>query len=170
MIVRVNVVLNRTQLLLTMTGVLATYAVVIFRVKVRCITLVDGFKLWSLIWLVNWVAMLLVVYSNRVVIGINEDYHQLTWYKSLWLWRWLPHSLSKCQSLSTTVLFRSLFFLRLFILWPCFHCRVFCEQITKCVKIRHLSLLVYHYGILENYKLEEFCQQKSLPYCLAIRK
>ena len=115
MIVRVNVVLNRTQLLLTMTGVLATYAVVIFRVKVRCITLVDGFKLWSLIWLVNWVAMLLVVYSNRVVIGINEDYHQLTWYNSLWLWRWLPHSLSKCQSLSTTVLFRSLFFFRLFV-------------------------------------------------------
>ena len=37
-------------------------------------------------------------------------YHQLAWYKSLWLWRWLPHRLSKCQSLSTmTVLFRTTF-------------------------------------------------------------
>ena len=34
-------------------------------------------------------------------------YHQLTWYNSLWLWRWLPHRLSKRQSLSTTVLFRT---------------------------------------------------------------
>ena len=31
-------------------------------------------------------------------------YHQLTWYNSLWLWRWLLHRLSKRQSLSTTVL------------------------------------------------------------------
>ena len=30
----------------------------------------------------------------------------MTWYNSLWLWRWLPHRLSKCLSLSTTVLFR----------------------------------------------------------------
>ena len=29
-------------------------------------------------------------------------YHQLTWYNSLWLWRWLPHRLSKRHSLSTT--------------------------------------------------------------------
>ena len=37
-------------------------------------------------------------------------YHQLTWYNSLWLWRWLPHRLSKRQSLSTTtVLFRTTF-------------------------------------------------------------
>ena len=36
--------------------------------------------------------------------------HQLTWYNSLWLWRWLPHRLSKRQSLSTTiVLFRTTF-------------------------------------------------------------
>ena len=35
---------------------------------------------------------------------------QLTWYNSLWLWRWLPHRLSKRQSLSkTTVLFRTTF-------------------------------------------------------------
>ena len=35
---------------------------------------------------------------------------QLTWYNSLWLWRWLPHRLSKRQSLSTTtVLFRTMF-------------------------------------------------------------
>ena len=36
-------------------------------------------------------------------------YHQLTWYNSLWLWRWLPHRLLKRQSLSTTVLFRTTF-------------------------------------------------------------
>ena len=33
----------------------------------------------------------------------------MTWYNSLWLWRWLPHSLLKHQSLSTTVLFRTTF-------------------------------------------------------------
>ena len=39
-----------------------------------------------------------------------STYHQLTWYNSLWLWRWLPHRLSKRQSLSTTtVLFRTTF-------------------------------------------------------------
>ena len=38
------------------------------------------------------------------------QYHQLTWYNSLWLWRWLLHRLSKHQSLSTTtVLFRTTF-------------------------------------------------------------
>ena len=32
------------------------------------------------------------------------------WYNSLWLWRWLPHRLSKRQSLSTTtLLFRTKF-------------------------------------------------------------
>ena len=32
------------------------------------------------------------------------------WYNSLWLWRWLPHRLSKRQSLpTTTVLFRTTF-------------------------------------------------------------
>ena len=37
-----------------------------------------------------------------------SEYDQLTWYNSLWLWRWLPHRLSKRQSLSTTtVLFRT---------------------------------------------------------------
>ena len=37
-------------------------------------------------------------------------HHQLMWYNSLWLWRWLPHRLSKSQSLSTTtVLFRTTF-------------------------------------------------------------
>ena len=42
---------------------------------------------------------------------------------SLWLWRWLPHRLSKCQSLSiTTVLFRTTFTqtikLNLLLKWP----------------------------------------------------
>ena len=38
------------------------------------------------------------------------QHHQLTWYNSLWLWRWLLHQLLKCQSLSTTtVLFRTMF-------------------------------------------------------------
>ena len=48
-------------LLLTLTGVSTTCAVVIFRVKVSCITSVDGIILWLLVWLVNYVAMLLVV-------------------------------------------------------------------------------------------------------------
>ena len=30
------------------------------------------------------------------------------WYNSLWLWRWLPHRLSKCHSLSATVLFKTI--------------------------------------------------------------
>ena len=50
LIVRVNV-----------TDVSTTYVVVLFRVKVSCITSVDGIILWLLIWLVNYVAMLLVV-------------------------------------------------------------------------------------------------------------
>ena len=29
------------------------------------------------------------------------------WYNSLWFWRCLPHRLSKCRSLSTTILFGS---------------------------------------------------------------
>ena len=48
-------------LLLTVTDVSTTCAVVIFRVKVSCITSVDGIILWLLIWLVNYFAMLLVV-------------------------------------------------------------------------------------------------------------
>ena len=37
-------------------------------------------------------------------------YQQLTWYNSLWVWRWLPHRFSKRQSMSTTtVLFRTTF-------------------------------------------------------------
>ena len=44
----------------------------IFRVKVNCITSVDGIILWLLIWLVNYVAMFLVVVQlNRDVI---QDY------------------------------------------------------------------------------------------------
>ena len=50
MIVRVNVVLNKTVVDLTVTDVLTTCAVVIFRVKVSCITSDDGIKLW-LDWL-----------------------------------------------------------------------------------------------------------------------
>ena len=49
-------------------------------------------------------APLKVEHNTRVL------YPQLTWYNSLWLWRWLPHRLSKRQSLSTTtVLFRATF-------------------------------------------------------------
>ena len=52
MIVRVDVVLNRT-VAVTVNDVSTTYAVVIIRVgKVSCITSVDGFKLWFLTWLV----------------------------------------------------------------------------------------------------------------------
>ena len=46
----VNVVLNRTSLLLlTVTDISTTCAVVIFSVKVSCITSVDGIILWLLI-------------------------------------------------------------------------------------------------------------------------
>ena len=46
--------------------------------------------------------------SNRVK---NQSLIPSTaWHNSLWLWRWLPHRLSKRQSLSTTtVLFRTTF-------------------------------------------------------------
>ena len=44
--------------MLTVTDVSTTCAVVIFRVKVSCITSVDGIILWLLIWLVNYVEML----------------------------------------------------------------------------------------------------------------
>ena len=50
MIVQVNVVLNRTLLLLTVADISTTCAVVIFRVKVSCITSVDGIELWLVRW------------------------------------------------------------------------------------------------------------------------
>ena len=69
MIVRVNVVVNRT---VVVDNVLTTCAVVIFRVKVSCITSVDGIKLWSLTCLVNYVAMVLVVCQlSRDVIAVK---------------------------------------------------------------------------------------------------
>ena len=47
---------------------------------------------------------------NRPIRSITRvKYHQLTRYNSLWLWRWQPHRLSKRQSPSTTVLFRTTF-------------------------------------------------------------
>ena len=49
------------NLLLTVTGVSTNCAVVIFTVKVSCISSVGGIILGSLICLVNYVAMLLVV-------------------------------------------------------------------------------------------------------------
>ena len=70
--VRVNVVLIGL-LLLTVTDVSTTCGVVIFRIRVSCITSVasvDGNILWLLIWLANYVAMLLVVCQlSRDVIG-----------------------------------------------------------------------------------------------------
>ena len=51
-----------------------TWAVVIFRVNVSCITSVDGIILWLLIWLVNYVAMLLVVCQlSSDVIGYEDS-------------------------------------------------------------------------------------------------
>ena len=44
-----------------MTDVSTTCAVVIFRVKVSCITSTDGIKLWLMTRLVNYFAILLVV-------------------------------------------------------------------------------------------------------------
>ena len=60
-------------LLLTMTYVSTTCAVVVFTGKVSCITSVDGIILWLLIWLVNYVAMLLVVCQlSRDGIGYED--------------------------------------------------------------------------------------------------
>ena len=57
-----------------MTDVSTTCAVVIFRVKVSCITSVDGIILWLWIRLVNYVAMLLVVCQlSRDVIGYEDS-------------------------------------------------------------------------------------------------
>ena len=72
MIIRVNVVLNGL-LLLTVTDVSTTCAVVIFRVKVSCITSVDGIILWLLIRLVKYIAMLLVICQlSDDVIGYED--------------------------------------------------------------------------------------------------
>ena len=60
--------------MLTVTDVSTTYEVVIFRVKVSCITSVDGIILWLLISLINYVAMLLVVCQlSRDVIGYEDS-------------------------------------------------------------------------------------------------
>ena len=61
-------------LLLTVTDVSTTCAVVIFRVKVSCITSVDGIILWLLIRLVNYVAILIVVCQlSGDVIGYEQS-------------------------------------------------------------------------------------------------
>ena len=75
LVFQVNVVLNRTRLLLlTVTDVSTTCAVVIFSVKVSYTTSFDGIKLWLLTWLVNYVAMLLVVCQlSRDVIGFEDS-------------------------------------------------------------------------------------------------
>ena len=74
LIVRVNVVLNRTVVVDSDWRFNNLCGMVIFRVKVSCITSVDGIILWLLIWLVNYVAMLLVVCQlSRDVIGYEHS-------------------------------------------------------------------------------------------------
>ena len=74
LIVRVNVVLNRTVVVDSDWRFNNLCGMVIFRVKVSCITSVDGILLWLLIWLVNYVALLLVVcLLSRDVIGYEES-------------------------------------------------------------------------------------------------
>ena len=65
---------------------------------------------------------------NWPIISITSVYdQQLTWYNSLWHWGWLPHKLSKCQSLlTTTVLFRTTF-TRTIMLSLLMLCRLYCE-------------------------------------------
>ena len=46
---------------------------------------------------------------SGVDIACKVSIPSLMWYNSLWRWRWLLHRLSKRQSLSTTVLFRTTF-------------------------------------------------------------
>ena len=43
----------------------------------------------------------------------------VTWYNSLWLWRWLPHRLSKRHSLSATVLFKTTLTRTVWTLFDC---------------------------------------------------
>ena len=52
-----------------MADVLTTCAVVIFRVKVSCVTSVDGIILWLLIWLVNYVAFRVLLEAAHLMIG-----------------------------------------------------------------------------------------------------
>ena len=60
-------------LLLTVTDVPTTCGVVIFWVKVSCISSLDGIILWLLTWLVNYVVMLLVLCQlSRDVIGYED--------------------------------------------------------------------------------------------------
>ena len=76
LIIRVNVVLNRTVVVdsVTVTDVSKTCKVVIFRVKVSCISSVDGIILWLLTWLVKYVAILLVVCQlSRDVISYEDS-------------------------------------------------------------------------------------------------
>ena len=60
--------------MLTVTDVSVTCAVVIVKVKVSCITSMDGIKLWLLTWLVNYVALLLVICQlSHDVIGYEDS-------------------------------------------------------------------------------------------------
>ena len=43
----------------------------------------------------------------------------VTWYNSLWLWRWLPHRLSKRHSLSATVLLKTTLTRTVWTLFDC---------------------------------------------------
>ena len=61
---------------------------------------------------VNWdsgtkltsVANIQPSWPNKVscITDVNPNFVSLKWYRSLWLWRWLPHRLSEHQSLSTS--------------------------------------------------------------------
>ena len=73
--VRVKAVLNRTVVDDSDWRVDNLYGSHLQSQKVICITSVDGIKLWLLTWLVNQVAMLLVVCQlNRDVIGYEDSY------------------------------------------------------------------------------------------------
>ena len=70
---RVSAVLNR-GLLLTVTDISTTCVEVILKVEVSWITSINGIKLWLLTWLVNYVAMLLVVFQLSCdVIGYEDS-------------------------------------------------------------------------------------------------
>ena len=45
----------------------------------------------------------IAIMTNQVITRVL--YHKLTWCNSVRLWKWLPHRLLKCQSLTITVLF-----------------------------------------------------------------
>ena len=73
MIVRMSVVLSRSVVWQWLAIPQRTCTVVIFRVKLSCITSVDCIKLWLLTWLVNWVVTLWLLVVMILLPGYSSQ-------------------------------------------------------------------------------------------------